>query len=359
MGIKNLNTLFKKYVKNGIQVKKTKCFTNKVLAIDTSIYLYKFAYNNQNYIKKFLHQILKFWENSITPVYIFDGTPPIEKHNTLKKRKMCRDKLKNDINNLENQVSDLNKCRNDKILELGNNNNEKTKQEINELVTQIKLVDGKLKKKTKSFIKITSKDINNCKKLFNLLDIKYIVSNSESDILCANLQRHHSVDCCISDDLDFLTHGCNYLLRNYNYRDDTYTEYNLQIILQELNITYDQFIDICILCGCDYTSKISGIGPINAYKLIQKHNNIEHIIEDLIKDNEKSKYKIKEDFDYVIARNIFKNKKNDCLISVLTKDDFEIHNIDYENLIIFLQENSVKFYPSKIQKYKNMLSYQK
>ena len=87
MGIKNLNTLFKKYVKKGIQTKKTKCFTNKVLAIDTSIYLYKFAYNNQNYIKKFLHQILKFWENSITPVYIFDGTPPIEKHNTLKKEK--------------------------------------------------------------------------------------------------------------------------------------------------------------------------------------------------------------------------------------------------------------------------------
>ena len=127
----------------------------------------------------------------------------------------------------------------------------------------------------------------------------------------------------------------------------------------QLNITYDQFVDICILCGCDYTSKISGIGPIKAYKLIKEHTNIENIINNLITNNEKSKYKVKDDFNYKIARNIFKNKEDNSLISALTKDDFEIRNINYENLIIFLQEHSIKYYPSKIQKYKNMLFYQK
>ena len=33
----------------------------------------------------------------------------------------------------------------------------------------------------------------------------------------------------------------------------------------------DEFIDLCILCGCDYSSLIEGIGEINAYKLIKEH----------------------------------------------------------------------------------------
>lgn len=31
-------------------------------------------------------------------------------------------------------------------------------------------------------------------------------------------------------------------------------------MLEELGLSQDEFIDVCILCGCDYTPKISGIG---------------------------------------------------------------------------------------------------
>ena len=43
-------------------------------------------------------------------------------------------------------------------------------------------------------------------------------------------------------------------------------------------MTYEQFIDFCILCGCDYTSKIPNVGPIKAYSYIKAHKNIENII---------------------------------------------------------------------------------
>jgi hypothetical protein len=29
-------------------------------------------------------------------------------------------------------------------------------------------------------------------------------------------------------------------------------------VLQELNLTMDQFVDLCILCGCDYCDTIRG-----------------------------------------------------------------------------------------------------
>lgn len=31
-------------------------------------------------------------------------------------------------------------------------------------------------------------------------------------------------------------------------------------MLEELGLSEQEFIDVCILCGCDYTPKISGIG---------------------------------------------------------------------------------------------------
>ena len=39
--------------------------------------------------------------------------------------------------------------------------------------------------------------------------------------------------------------------------------------LDELGLTDDQFIDLCIMCGCDYCSNIKGIGPVRALALIK------------------------------------------------------------------------------------------
>jgi flap endonuclease-1 len=43
-------------------------------------------------------------------------------------------------------------------------------------------------------------------------------------------------------------------------------------------MTRGQFVDLCILLGCDFTSKIKGIGPKTAPKLIRDHKNIETVL---------------------------------------------------------------------------------
>jgi 5'-3' exonuclease len=40
-------------------------------------------------------------------------------------------------------------------------------------------------------------------------------------------------------------------------------------VLEGMEMTKDEFVDLCILLGCDYCDKIKGIGPKNALKLIQ------------------------------------------------------------------------------------------
>lgn len=41
---------------------------------------------------------------------------------------------------------------------------------------------------------------------------------------------------------------------------------------------FHQFVDLCILLGCDYCDKIKGLGPKKALKLIQKHHTIENVV---------------------------------------------------------------------------------
>ncbi len=49
----------------------------------------------------------------------------------------------------------------------------------------------------------------------------------------------------------------------------TITEFSRDKALSAINLTEDQFIDFCILCGCDYASNIKGIGPVRALQLLQ------------------------------------------------------------------------------------------
>ena len=73
-------------------------------------------------------------------------------------------------------------------------------------------------------------------------------------------------------------------------------------MLSGLGLTPDQFIDLCILCGCDYTAKIGGVGAVRALQLITKHGCIEKVLEAL----DPAKYQIPDPFPYQEARRLFK-----------------------------------------------------
>ena len=64
---------------------------------------------------------------------------------------------------------------------------------------------------------------------------------------------------------------------------------------------YLQFIDLCIMLGCDYTNSIKGVGPKRAVELIKTHRSLEKIIENL----DIKKFPIPEDWNYKQARLLF------------------------------------------------------
>lgn len=56
--------------------------------------------------------------------------------------------------------------------------------------------------------------------------------------------------------------GTEILVRGFNNKKEPILEISFNQMLKELDMPYEQFIDLCILCGCDYTEAIEG-KPMN------------------------------------------------------------------------------------------------
>jgi hypothetical protein len=52
---------------------------------------------------------------------------------------------------------------------------------------------------------------------------------------------------------------------------DIVTEITLEKIIKSLDISHDKFIELCVICGCDYCDNIPKIGNVKALKIIKEY----------------------------------------------------------------------------------------
>ncbi len=126
----------------------------------------------------------------------------------------------------------------------------------------------------------------------------------QAEAQCAELQKKGKVYAVGTEDMDTLTFGSTVLLRHLTFseaRKMPIKEFYLDKALEGMGITMDQFVDLCILLGCDYCDKIRGVGPKSAFKLIQEHGSIEKALEHLEK-----KQSAPENWLFKEARMLFK-----------------------------------------------------
>ena len=111
--------------------------------------------------------------------------------------------------------------------------------------------------------------------------------------------------------MDALTFGSKFLIRGFNSKKEPVTQIDLDAVLEGFDMSMDEFIDLCIMCGCDYTHTIGGIGPVRAFKMIEEHKNIETVLEKIQELNDdpkkKSRFVIPDQFLYAESRELFKN----------------------------------------------------
>lgn len=251
-----------------------------------------------SHIQGIFNRTVRFMTEGVRPVYVFDGKPPQIKSGELLKRREKREKAEKEL--------------------------AKAKEEGD--------IEAE-EKQQKRLVRAGTKENDDCKKLLRLMGIPVVEAPCEAEAQASALCKAGKVWAVGTEDMDALTFACPILLRKMTFASGTkpviqQMDYNKAI--QGLGLTHDQFVDLCILLGCDYCDSIKGIGPKTALKLIRDHGNIETILKNINREkyqvpsdwvpNEKNDDQEAEDEDddqeeaipiYVQARKLFKEHEVD------------------------------------------------
>lgn len=262
MGIRYLNSYLRSNCKNGIQEIDINEMSGKSIVIDVSIYIYQFDVDD-----KLIENMTRFIDilkaNTIEPIFVFDGKPPAEKFDVINKRKEVRKKAIEDCATISKQLEVI----------------DESNEEYCYLLTEY----NKLKR---SSVQITREKIKQVKSLIISKELVYIDSPSEADQVCAALVVWGNCWGCMSDDMDMFIYGCKYIIREINIESQKAVLYNLDTILHELNINYENFKCVCVLSGTDYqnqtvkklessehvNSSSSNMNLNTAFKLFKRYN---------------------------------------------------------------------------------------
>lgn len=229
MGIRNLNRfLRKKCTTLSIKKKHLSDYRNKTIVIDTSIYLYRFNTDNA-LIENMYTMISIFREYNITPLFVFDGKPPLEKYETIKQRREERYYAQLKYNEL--------------LLEMNENSDFAIKQQLENLKRKI--------------VKINESHVNKVKMLMDSYGVSYYSAVGEADIFCCYMVLSGRADACLSDDTDMFMYNCPYVLRNLSILNHTIIEHNTEKIFNEIGINYNMFKMLMVLVCNDYNKKQS------------------------------------------------------------------------------------------------------
>lgn len=231
MGIRHLNRFLKDNAGDAIKFISIAELSGKKIAIDISIYMYKYAADN-NLIENIYLMLAVFKYYNVIPIFIFDGKPPAEKKELLIRRREDRKDAEEEYNNLKN------------VLDNNWNMDELEKQELINSMDMLK----------RKFVHISKKDIENVKKLIRSYGATYYDAPGEADELCALLTIKGKVWACLSEDMDMFVYGCPRVIRYLSLLNHTVVLYDVKNILEILNINQKELREICILSGTDYNS---------------------------------------------------------------------------------------------------------
>lgn len=258
MGIKYLNRFLRENCPESIGHIKLEELSGKKIAIDISIYLYKYEADNV-LLENIYLMLATFRHHDIIPVFIFDGKPPAAKKELLQKRRDDKLTAQNEYDELKDKLDTIN---------TNNINNINNSEEAQEIVLTMNLLK-------KQFVSINRDKINKVKDLIRAYGATYYDAPGEADALCAMLVITKRVWACLSEDMDLFVYGCNRVLRYLSLTSQSAIIYNTKGILRELNMTQKEFKDVCILSGTDYNMKTNNLSNniISIMQLFTEYKN--------------------------------------------------------------------------------------
>ena len=180
----------------------------------------------------------KFFEHDITPVFIFDGGVTELKDAEIERR---RDRRANAEERLE------------------------AAREAGDAVEA-----ARLEARTQ---RLTSVIHETTRGLLDRLDVPYVEAPAEGEAQAAYMNRRGDADYVGSEDYDTLLFGAPETLRQLTSKGDPELM-SLDATLSRHGISYEQLVDVGVLCGTDFNEGVTGFGPKTALKAVKEHGDL-------------------------------------------------------------------------------------
>ncbi|MCF2165198.1 flap endonuclease-1 [Halobacterium salinarum] len=181
----------------------------------------------------------KFFEHGLTPVFVWDGGVTELKDDEIADRREQRERY-------EEQLDDA--------------------REAGDAAEAARL-DARTQRLTPTIHETT-------RELFDLLDIPQVEAPAEGEAQAAYMTRtDDAVDYAGSDDYDCLLLGSPVTLRQLTSSGHPELM-DFDATLAEHDLTWEQLVDVGILCGTDFNPGIDGFGPTTALDAIGEHGDL-------------------------------------------------------------------------------------
>jgi flap endonuclease-1 len=180
----------------------------------------------------------KFFDNDLTPVFVFDGGVTELKDDEVEQRRAERE-------------------RREEQLEAARESGD---------AAEIARLDSQTQRLTDTILSTT-------RELLELLDVPVIDAPAEGEAQAAHMAREGDVDYVGTEDYDALLLGAPLTLRQLTGNGDP-ERMDFQATLAKHSLSWDQLVDAAILMGTDFNDGIDGVGPKTAVSLLVEHGDL-------------------------------------------------------------------------------------
>ena len=142
------------------------------------------------------------------------------------------------------------------------------------------------KKYAKQAARIEDYMVSTAKKLLEYLGVPVIQAPHDGEAQAAFIVRRGDAYAVSSPDYDSFLYGSPRVIRGLRITksggrkgEEEITEYTLDEVLEKLELTHEQLIDLAILIGTDFNPEgFPGIGPKRAYDYIKRYGSLERVV---------------------------------------------------------------------------------
>jgi len=180
----------------------------------------------------------KFFEHDLTPVFVFDGGVTDLKDAEVAERREQRERAEERLAAAEERGDTVEAAR----------------------------LEARTQRLTDVILRTT-------RELLALLDVPVVDAPAEGEAQAAYMARRGDVDYAGSEDYDTLLFGAPLTLRQLTSKGAPELM-DLDATLDRHGLSWEQLIDVAILCGTDFNPGVDGVGPKTALAAITEHGDL-------------------------------------------------------------------------------------